>query len=244
MSAIPSANASIYADLDKRTVTSIRDGKTVTTVTKNGKTYTFHSAESATPPGTEGLSRNERRTTSMNEKMATYYNSKWIRYHATGTPITPEEWTKLYEARYGKISEQRKAALRETKKEDLAIAMRKQQAANRAAREAERRKRAAEMEARSMRAQGWSEQRGGGIWFKHHGRDCIWGGECTYRALVWCKSRACGDIYARISVTKDGIALGTDLASGFGKKGEKVLLTFGPLSNGQPSLIDFGYGPF
>lgn len=77
MSTIPNANASIYADVDKRTVTGINDGLEKVFVTKNGITYSFSNAKAGTPPGTKGMARSKKLTVQMNKKGASYYSDQW-----------------------------------------------------------------------------------------------------------------------------------------------------------------------
>ena len=46
---------------------------------------------------------------------------------------------------------------------------------------------------------------------------------------VWCKERACGDIYAQVNLVNDsGVVVGWTNDSGYGGFGQKVQLTFDP----------------
>jgi hypothetical protein len=46
-------------------------------------------------------------------------------------------------------------------------------------------------------------------------------------AQVWCKTRACGDIYARVNFISDsGVVIGWTNDTGYGDYGQKVQLTF------------------
>ena len=47
------------------------------------------------------------------------------------------------------------------------------------------------------------------------------------RALVWCKERACGDIYGRVNLLDgNGTVVGWTNDTGYGGAGQKVQLTF------------------
>lgn len=81
--------------------------------------------------------------------------------------------------------------------------------------------------------QGWTETGTDGIYF----RFCTENPECSSGAVigdnryvlmqVWCKARACGDIYARVNLLNDaGTVVGWTNDTAYGDVGQKVQLTF------------------
>nr|BDD45711.1 hypothetical protein 15 [bacterium] len=61
----------------------------------------------------------------------------------------------------------------------------------------------------------------------------------TWRAMVWCKERACGDIYARLNILNGGTVVGWTNDSAYGGYGQKVVLTFGSSTPGKGQLVEF-----
>ena len=63
----------------------------------------------------------------------------------------------------------------------------------------------------------------------------------AWRLEVWCKERACGDIYARINIQDgaSGPVVGWTNDSGYGDIGQKVILTFQSATNGNASITEF-----
>ena len=61
----------------------------------------------------------------------------------------------------------------------------------------------------------------------------------TWRAMVWCKERACGDIYAKLNISQNDIVVGWTNDTAYGGYGQKVVLTFGSSTQGQGRIVDF-----
>ena len=61
----------------------------------------------------------------------------------------------------------------------------------------------------------------------------------TWRAMVWCKERACGDIYARLNISQNGTVVGWTNETAYGGYNQKVVLTFGSYTRGQGSIVEF-----
>ena len=61
----------------------------------------------------------------------------------------------------------------------------------------------------------------------------------TWRAMVWCKERACGNIYARLNITQNGTVVGWTNDTAYGGYGQKVVLTFGSSTRGNGSIVEF-----
>lgn len=119
-------------------------------------------------------------------------------------------------------------------KEALARAQRAEEDARRAAK--------AEADAR-FRAEGWWEQQPG-IFVRWCTSTCE--GSETYMDYawlmeVWCRDRACGDIYARINIQRgsDGPVVAWTNETGYGDIGQKVVLTFQSGTPGSASLTEF-----
>lgn len=66
-----------------------------------------------------------------------------------------------------------------------------------------------------------------------HYTDQVW------RAMVWCKERACGDIYARLNIIRDGVVIGWTNDTAYGDSGQKVVLTFGSHLSGEGRIVEF-----
>jgi hypothetical protein len=61
----------------------------------------------------------------------------------------------------------------------------------------------------------------------------------VWRAMVWCKERACGDIYARMNISSGGAVIGWTNDTAYGAFGQKVVLTFGSHLSGQGEIVEF-----
>ena len=61
----------------------------------------------------------------------------------------------------------------------------------------------------------------------------------VWRAMVWCKERACGDIYARLNIIRDGVVIGWTNDTAYGDSGQKVVLTFGSHLYGEGRIVEF-----
>jgi hypothetical protein len=61
----------------------------------------------------------------------------------------------------------------------------------------------------------------------------------VWRAMAWCKERACGDIYARMNISSGGAVIGWTNDTAYGDFGEKVVLTFGSHLSGQGEIVEF-----
>ena len=95
-----------------------------------------------------------------------------------------------------------------------------------------------------FQAEGWWEQEPG-IFVRWCGGDY---GYCpgkasyqdyTWRAMVWCKERACGDIYARLNISQNGTVVGWTNETAYGGYGQKVVLTFGSHTRGSGRIVEF-----
>ena len=96
----------------------------------------------------------------------------------------------------------------------------------------------------NFKAEGWYEVQDG-IFLTHCSNihcpgptsngysDYIW------RYMVWCKERACGDIYARLNITQNGVVVGWTNDTAYGGYGQKVVLTFGSSTRGKGSIVEF-----
>jgi len=61
----------------------------------------------------------------------------------------------------------------------------------------------------------------------------------TWRAMVWRKERACGDIYAGLNILNDGTVVGWTNDTAYVGYGQKVVLTFGSSTRGKGQLDEF-----
>jgi hypothetical protein len=61
----------------------------------------------------------------------------------------------------------------------------------------------------------------------------------TWRAMVWCKERACGDIYARMNILSNGAVVGWTNETAYGDVNQKVVLTFGSYTPGSGRIVEF-----
>ena len=61
----------------------------------------------------------------------------------------------------------------------------------------------------------------------------------TWRAMVWCKERACGNIYAKMNILNNGVVVGWTNDTAYGGSGQKVVLTFGSSTQGSGRIVEF-----
>lgn len=61
----------------------------------------------------------------------------------------------------------------------------------------------------------------------------------TWRAMVYCRDRACGDIYARLNILQDDVVVGWTNDSAYGDIRQKVVLTFGSSTQGSGRIVEF-----
>ena len=61
----------------------------------------------------------------------------------------------------------------------------------------------------------------------------------TWKAMVWCKERACGDIYARLNISQNGTVVGWTNETAYGGYNQKVVLTFGSYTRGRGNIVEF-----
>jgi hypothetical protein len=100
--------------------------------------------------------------------------------------------------------------------------------------------------AAEFKAQGWREQEPGIFvrWCDGDDQPCAPTEtymDVVWRMEVWCKERACGDIYARINIQdgQSGPVLGWTNATGYGDIGQKVILTFQSSTSGSARITEF-----
>ena len=109
--------------------------------------------------------------------------------------------------------------------------------------EAEERAEAAAVEAK-FKAEGWWEQEPGIFvrWCEDSncpGRASDHYSDYVWRAMVYCRDRACGDIYARLNILQDDIVVGWTNETAYGGRGQKVVLTFGSSTQGSGRIVEF-----
>ena len=92
---------------------------------------------------------------------------------------------------------------------------------------------------------GWREQLSG-IYVRWCTKTCSQAdviGDSTFALMeVWCKERACGDIYAQANFVKDGTAVGwtnDTLYLGYGQKGVLTFQKYGYRGGGSAQLVKF-----
>lgn len=114
-----------------------------------------------------------------------------------------------------------------------------------AERAAKKRKLAAEKEAK-FKAEGWWEEQPGIFvrWCDGKHPSCPGPtsngySDYTWRAMVWCKERACGDIYARMNILNGDTVVGWTNDNAYGGYGQKVVLTFGSSTSGSGRIVEF-----
>ena len=120
---------------------------------------------------------------------------------------------------------------------------RKAAAEQRKAEAAEREAEAAEAAAK-FKAEGWWEEQPGIFvrWCDGTHLPCPRTSSVSdyvWRAMVWCKERACGDIYARLNILQNDVVVDWTNDSAYGGQGQKVVLTFGAYTQGQGQLVEF-----
>jgi hypothetical protein len=113
-------------------------------------------------------------------------------------------------------------------------------------RQAEQAKNAAKAKAAAeakFKAEGWWEQKPG-IFVRWCSKGPYCPGKRSYqdyswRAMVWCKERACGNIYAKLNIIQNDIVVGWTNETAYGGYGQKVVLTFGSSTRGSGRLVEF-----
>ena len=95
-----------------------------------------------------------------------------------------------------------------------------------------------------FKAEGWWEQKPGIFVRWCGGEDPYCPGKRSYqdyswRAMVWCKERACGNIYAKLNILQNDIVVGWTNETAYGGYGQKVVLTFGSSTRGSGQLVEF-----
>ena len=123
-----------------------------------------------------------------------------------------------------------------------------------AEKEAEEKKRKLDLEQRkkaqakadaeaAFKAEGWWEVQSGIFvrWCKNQCAETESFMDSVYRMEVWCKERACGDIYARINIMdgSNGPVIGWTNETAYGDIGQKVILTFQSSTSGTARLTEF-----
>jgi len=95
----------------------------------------------------------------------------------------------------------------------------------------------------AFKAEGWWEPQSGIFvrWCKNQCADTESFMDSVWRLEVWCKDRACGDIYARINIMdgSNGPIIGWTNETAYGSIGQKVILTFQSSTSGSASLTEF-----
>lgn len=102
-------------------------------------------------------------------------------------------------------------------------------------------------EQKAFRDAGWWEQAPGIFvrWCTRGPNKCSSGGvigDSSYALMeVWCKERACGDIYAQVNLMDSSQVVGWTNDTGFGDRGAKVTLTFDSYRDdwNQAELVKF-----
>ena len=106
-----------------------------------------------------------------------------------------------------------------------------------------KRERAA-LHAAQLRAEGWRQPVGGIFMISCDKFDCPgpkgdWYYRTTYRVMVWCKERPCGDIYAQAKIEQDGVAVDWPETTAYGERGQRVLLRFYSEDEGTGTVVKF-----
>ena len=137
---------------------------------------------------------------------------------------------------------QRREVIKQKRAAEFAEASKKEAAAL-AKQDAERKQAAAKAEA-DFQAEGWWEQEPGifvrwcgGKYASCPGKESYQ--DYSWRAMVWCKERACGDIYARLNISQNGTVVGWTNETAYGGYGQKVVLTFGSHTRGSGTIVEF-----
>ena len=101
------------------------------------------------------------------------------------------------------------------------------------------------IEAAKFKAEGWWEIQDGIFirWCDREHPSCPGNTrsytDYTWRAMVWCKERACGDIYARMNISQNGTVVGWTNETAYGGYNQKVVLTFGSYTQGSGRIVEF-----
>ena len=98
--------------------------------------------------------------------------------------------------------------------------------------------------AAKFKAEGWWEQKPGIFVRWCGGKHGYCPGKESYqdyswRVMVWCKERACGDIYAKLNISQNGTVVGWTNETAYGGYGQKVVLTFGSYTRGNGQIVEF-----
>lgn len=132
------------------------------------------------------------------------------------------------DAAAAKLAENKAKAERDRQEREAALAKKRQE------------------EEAKFKAEGWWEQQPGIFvrWCDGDDKPCPGSrgngySDYTWRAMVWCKERACGDIYARLNISQSGTVVGWTNDSAYGGYGQKVVLTFGSSTRGSGQIVEF-----
>ena len=144
-----------------------------------------------------------------------------------------------------KVRDERKAAALKAKAErDERIAAAAEGSRKRLAKQAAKERAETAAAEAKFKAEGWREQEPGIFirWCGGENPSCP--GQESYqdyswRAMVWCKERACGDIYARLNISQNGVVVGWTNETAYGGYGQKVVLTFGSSTQGSGRIVEF-----
>lgn len=95
----------------------------------------------------------------------------------------------------------------------------------------------------AFKAEGWWEAQSGVFvrWCENQCAETESFMDSVWRMEVWCKERACGDIYARINIMdgRNGPVIGWTNETAYGGIGQKVILTFQSSTSGTARLTEF-----
>lgn len=95
----------------------------------------------------------------------------------------------------------------------------------------------------AFKAEGWWEVQSGIFvrWCENQCAETESFMDSVWRMEVWCKDRACGDIYARINIMdgSNGPVIGWTNETAYGGIGQKVILTFQSSTSGTARLTEF-----
>ena len=95
----------------------------------------------------------------------------------------------------------------------------------------------------AFKAEGWWEPQSGVFvrWCENQCAETESFMDSVWRMEVWCKDRACGDIYARINIMdgSNGPVIGWTNETAYGSIGQKVILTFQSSTSGTARLTEF-----
>jgi len=101
----------------------------------------------------------------------------------------------------------------------------------------------AEQERQKLNAEGWFPVQDGILarWCTKTCRGSETYMDYAWRLEVWCKERACGDIYARVNIQdgNKGPVVDWTNKTGYGDIGQRVVLTFQSATSGDAYLTEF-----